>query len=94
MKERYGAYMEIDYGKAKDAANLPNEQFASLIYAVVLASGGSQAAALAAAANAGALKKKLAGASNEELQQLAASLDPKALESILAALKAGEGQGG
>lgn len=86
--------MEIDFEKVKGAASLPEDQFASLIYAVVLASGGSQAKALAAKANAGQLKKKLANADPQELQKLSQSLDPQLLKSILELLKGQGGYGG
>ena len=86
--------MEMDYGKVNDAVNLPDEQFASLIYAVVLASGGSQAQALAAKSNVYRIKRKLVDASEEDLRQLAGTLDPALLQGIMTALKAKEGQGG
>ena len=93
-KERQGVFMDIDYGKVKNAANLPEEQFASLIYAVLLASGATKSTALAASANASLLKKKLAGASDRELRQLTEGIDPQVLEGILSTLKEGADQGG
>ena len=86
--------MERDYQQVKKAAQLSDEQFAALIYGVILASGGSQAQALAAAGSAGMIKRKIASASGEELAALASSLDPKITESILQAIRAREGQGG
>lgn len=85
---------QIDYGKVRSAADLPDEQFASLIYTVLLASGAGRGAALAAASNAALLKKKLAGANEKELRELASSIDTQTLEKVLSALKEGEDQGG
>ena len=87
-------FMDIDYGKVRGAADLPDDQFAALIYAVMVSSGASSATALAAMANAAALKKRLASAGDKELKELAESIDPAALSAVLSALKEREGQGG
>jgi hypothetical protein len=89
-----GCDMDIDYGKVRGAASLPDDQFAALIYAVMVSSGASAPAALAAAANASSLKKKLEAASDKELEQLAEGFDKEALSAVLFSLQAREGQGG
>ena len=64
------------------AAQLPDDQLAALIYAVVSAAGGSQKQAKAAIANADKLKKKLHAASDRELQELIAGLDPSYIRQL------------
>ena len=87
--------MEIDRKMLEKAAQLPDDQLAALIYAVVSAAGGaSQKQAKAAIANADKLKKKLHAASDRELQELIAGLDPQVLEKIAGTLKNGGLSGG
>ena len=86
--------MEIDRKMLEKAAQLPDDQLAALIYAVVSAAGGSQKQAKAAIANADKLKKKLHAASDRELQELIAGLDPQVLEKIAGTLKKGGLSGG
>ena len=86
--------MEIDRKMLEKAAQLPNEQLAALIYAVVSAAGGSQRQAKAAVANADKLKKKLYATSDRELQELISGLDPQVLEKIAGTLKNGGLNGG
>ena len=86
--------MEIDRKMLEKAAQLPDDQLAALIYAVVSAAGGSQKQAKAAMANADKLKKKLHAASDRELQELIAGLDQQVLEKIAGTLKNGGLSGG
>lgn len=86
--------MEIDRKMLEKAAQLPDDQLAALIYAVVSAAGGSQKQAKSAMANADKLKKKLHAASDRELQELIAGLDPQVLEKIAGTLKNGGLSGG
>ena len=86
--------MEIDRKMLEKAAQLPDDQLAALIYAVVSAAGGSQKQPKAAIANADKLKKKLHAASDRELQELIAGLDPQVLEKIAGTLKNGGLSGG
>ncbi len=86
--------MEIDRKVLEKVAQLPDDQLAALIYAVVSAAGGSQKQAKAAMANADKLKKKLYAASDRELRELIAGLDPKVLEKIVGILKNGGMNGG
>ena len=86
--------MERDFKQVKKAAELSDEQFAALIYSVILASGGNQGQAMAAAGSAHAIKKRIGSASDQELKSLANALDPKITQGILQALKAKEEQGG
>lgn len=79
--------MEIDRKKLEAAANMPDDQFAALIYAVVTAAGGSRMQAMAAMANASKLKEKLRTVNDRELDELTRNLDPKLAKGILDALK-------
>ena len=86
--------MERDFKQVKKAAELSDEQFAALIYSVILASGGTHFQAMAAAGNAHSIKKRIALSSQQELTDLANALDPAITEGILKALREKEGQGG
>ncbi|MBP3321140.1 MAG: hypothetical protein J6M12_02195 [Clostridia bacterium] len=86
--------MEREFKQVKKAAELSDEQFAALIYGVILASGGSQAQAMAAAGSARMIKNKIITADEKELSALASALDPKITEGILKALREKEGQSG
>ncbi len=79
--------MEIDRKKLAAAINMPDEQFAALIYAVITAAGGSKMQAMAAMANASKLKSKLQSTNDAELDEMTKRLDPKLLNSIMNALK-------
>lgn len=74
--------MGLNKEELHKAANLPNDQFATLIYAVMMAAGASKAEATAAMMQAGTIKRRIASASDTELENLTNALPPQTVEAI------------
>ena len=86
--------MEIDKKKLAGLASLPEEQFASLVAAVVRAAGGSRMQVMAATAKAPKIRERLLAADEKEIKEIADSVDPAVLGEIMSLIGRGGKNGG